>query len=1071
MSISAANEWILDSGANAHISGTSTGLQNLQPCISPTGSVRLPNGNSTPILSVGSCPLSASCTLTKVLHVPDFSFNLLSISQFTKENQCCVVFYPTFCLFQALSTGKIMGIGRLRDGLYYLATPFRPVAPTNHLNVVSNAKVFPVSQQSAICNVFSSLNNNIDLWHKRFGHMSVSRLQCLPFIAQHKLTQHCPICPLAKQTRAAFPLVDRSTSSHIFQLVHMDIWGPYRHATHEGARYFLTLVDDFSRCTWAFLMQHKSDTLRILKHFFAFVSTQFRTHIQSIRTDNASEFFNTECNEFFKSLGVIHQSSCPYTPQQNGMVERKHRHILNVARALKFQGSIPHQYWGECVLHAVYLINRTPTPLLANKTPFEAMFQKTPTFDHIKVFGCLCYATNLRPTHKFDVRAKPYIFLGYPPHQKGYKLLDFSTNQFAVSRDVTFHESIFPFAHISSSSVLFPPCPTLHSDDDMLSVPAPVPLPNIIPSSPSPVAFPRRSSRVPKPPAWTKDFLCSATTTSSVSVPKYALSKYLSYSRISPAHRSFLASISHEREPNSFKEASLDPRWQKAMAAEIEALEANKTWIIVLLPPGAKPIGCRWIYKIKYNSDGSINKFKARLVAKGYTQQYGIDYQGTFSPVAKIVTVRCLLSLAAAKNWPLYQMDVTNAFLQGDLTEDIYMSIPQGFERSKSNHACKLLKSLYGLKQASRQWNSKFCAVMIRYGYTQSVHDHSLFLKHQDGQITLLLVYVDDIVITRNDSESITALKSYLHSNFAIKDLGILKYFLGLEVARSSHGICLNQRKYTLELLADASMSGCKPYVTPMEQHLKLTTTEYDEKFSSRTHSPIADLPLSDPTTYQRLIGRLIYLTITRPDICFVVTFLSQFMHAPKTSHLRAAERVLGYLKNSLGMGIFLSASSDLHLYAYCDSDWASCPMSRKSISGYLVTLGSSPISWKSKKQLTISRSSAEAEYRSMASTTCEIVWLRGLLTDMGLQFDAPTLLHCDNQSALHLAANPMYHERTKHIEIDCHFIREKIHAQVVATSHISTHCQPADIFTKALGSDQHKFLLSKLGMLNLLQA
>lgn len=252
-------------------------------------------------------------------------------------------------------------------------------------------------------------------------------------------------------------------------------------------------------------------------------------------------------------------------------------------------------------------------------------------------------------------------------------------------------------------------------------------------------------------------------------------------------------------------------------------------------------------------------------------------------------------------------MDVTNAFLQGDLTEDIYMFIPQGFEHSKKGHACKLLTSLYGLKQASRQWNSKFCSAMLQHGFLQSVHDHSLFIKRRDALITILLVYVDDIVISGDDCESIAALKIYLHSQFAIKDLGPLKYFLGLEVARSKHGICLNQRKYALELISDTGMSGCKHYATSMEQHLKLTTSDYDACFASSQHSPVSDLLLPDPTVFQRLIGRLIYLTITRPDICFVVQHLSQFMQVPKTSHMRAAERIIGYLKGSPGMGIFLS--------------------------------------------------------------------------------------------------------------------------------------------------------------------
>lgn len=305
-------------------------------------------------------------------------------------------------------------------------------------------------------------------------------------------------------------------------------------------------------------------------------------------------------------------------------------------------------YWGKCVLHAAYLINRTPNPLLANKTLFEVLFNKAPSFTHINVFGCHCYATNLRPTHEFDVHATPYIFLGYPPHQKSFKLHDPSINKFIVSRDVFFHEDVFLFVAISTSSALFLSCSAMTSTYVTSFSHVPIPLP----SSPSPstsIYAPRQSSRQSKPPIWSKDFICSAVSNSSSSNQPYDLSKYHGYAHVSLAHRSFLASISHLSEPTSFKAASFDPRWQRAMAAEIEALEANKTLTIVPLPPGKKSIGCRWIYKIKYNADCSVNKFKARLVVKGYTQQYGIDYHGTFFLVAKIVIVRYLLSIATAK--------------------------------------------------------------------------------------------------------------------------------------------------------------------------------------------------------------------------------------------------------------------------------------------------------------------------------------------------------------------------------------------------------------------------------------
>ncbi|KZV21171.1 hypothetical protein F511_24735 [Dorcoceras hygrometricum] len=728
--------WILDSGANAHITGTSKNLQNIQPCDSANGSVRLPNGNLTHILSTGSLTIPSFCTLHNVLHVPDFKFNLLSISKFTKDHHCSVVFYPDFCFFQDLSTGKIMGIGKLYNGLYYLAE-----TPQN----IQTDRI--LSSPKLTCTSFACKDIDINIWHQRFGHMSISRLQHLPFITQNTLNSPCYICPISKQTRSMFPAKDHTPAPRPFSLIHMDTWGPYRTPTHNGARYFLTIVDDFSRCTWVFLMHLKSDVLTVIKNFLTFVTTQFNTKVQTIRTDNALDFLNSECNNLFNSLGIIHQSSCPYTPQQNGLVERKHRHILNVARAVKFQASIPDIYWGECVLHAAYIINRTPTPLLSHKTPYEALFSKPPSYQHMRVFGCLCFASNLKPSHKFDVRARACVFLGYPPHQKGYKLLDTLTNRIFISRDVVFHETTFPFSNQPSSSTTFnkflphpasipEPEPTEPSSHNQLVDTVPNNISQTTTGSPST----RHSSRPRNPPYWTNDYVCSFSTT------PYDIANYLSYKNLSPTYCSFLTNISQATEPRSYQEAAADPRWQEAMAAEITALEANHTWKIVPLPPGKKAVGCRWVYKIKYKSDGSIDRFKARLVAKGYTQTYGIDYQDTFSPVAKIVTVRCLLTIASARNWPLHQMDVANAFLQGDLEEDIYMAIPPGFPNQSPNMACKLLKSLYGLKQASRQWNTKLCQILTQDGYTRSHHDHSL-----------------------------TQLKQHLHAHLHIKDLGPLK--------------------------------------------------------------------------------------------------------------------------------------------------------------------------------------------------------------------------------------------------------------------------------------------------------
>lgn len=314
-----------------------------------------------------------------------------------------------------------------------------------------------------------------------------------------------------------------------------------------------------------------------------------------------------------------------------------------------------------------------------------------------------------------------------------------------------------------------------------------------------------------------------------------------------------------------------------------------------------------------------------------------------------------------------------------------------------------------------------------------------------------MLVYVDDIIISGNDSATLTASKQYLGDCFRMKDLGPLKYFLGLEVARSADGFFVSQRKYTLDIIAEAGLLGSKPAPTPLEQNHNLA---------------MADGPLySNISQYRRLVGRLIYLAFTRPDLAYVVHVLAQFMHEPRQQHWEAVLRVVRYLKGSPGQGIVLSSTCDMHLTAWCDSDWASCPLTRQSVTGWIVFLGSSPISWKTRKQHTVSRSSAEAEYRSMADVTAELKWLRALLGSLGASHSGACSLFCDSKSALYIAQNPIFHERTKHIKVDCHYIRDAIHAGLVSTAHVPTTEQLADLFTKALGSRPFLYLLGKLGI------
>lgn len=341
----------------------------------------------------------------------------------------------------------------------------------------------------------------------------------------------------------------------------------------------------------------------------------------------------------------------------------------------------------------------------------------------------------------------------------------------------------------------------------------------------------------------------------------------------------------------------------------MEALQKNKTWKLVPLPDGKKLIGCKWVFSIKHKEDGSIERYKARLVAKGYTQTYSIDYQETFSPVAKLNTIRVLLSLAVNLDWPLHQFDVKNVCLHGNLEEEISMDIPPGYTASSKTRAvCKLQRSLYGLKQSPRVWFGRFSLAMKKYGFHQSNSDHTLFLKRRQGKVTALIFYVDDMIITEDDVEEIARLQRRLASEFEMKSLGGLKYFLGIEVARSNKGIFLSQRKYVLDLLSEVGLLDCKPADTPIIQNHKL-----------------GEYPYQVPTNkerYQRLVGKLIYLSHTRPDIAYAVSMVSQFMHTPSEEHMNDVVRILHYLKSAPGKGLMFTKNNNLNIEGYTNADW-----------------------------------------------------------------------------------------------------------------------------------------------------
>jgi len=410
--------------------------------------------------------------------------------------------------------------------------------------------------------------------------------------------------------------------------------------------------------------------------------------------------------------------------------------------------------------------------------------------------------------------------------------------------------------------------------------------------------------------------------------------------------------------------------------------------------------------------------------------------------------------VAVSRGWSLRQLDVQNAFLHGVLEEEVYMRQPPGYEdKSLPNYVCKLDKALYGLKQAPRAWYSRLSMKLQSLGFKPSRADTSLFFYNKGNISMFVLIYVDDIIVASSMPSATTALLSDLNKEFALKDLGDLHYFLGIEVNKVSDGIILSQEKYASDVLKRVGMSDCKPVNTPMSTSEKLSVHEGDL------------LGPSDATQYRSMVGALQYLTLTRPDISFAVNKVCQYLHATTTVHWAAVKRIIRYIKHTMKLGLKIGKMSSLLVSGFSDADWAGCIDDRRSTGGFAIFLGSNLVSWNARKQATVSRSSTEAEYKALANATAEIMWIQILLLEIGIQAPRKAKLWCDNMGAKYLSANPVFHARTKHIEVDYHFVRERVAKRLLDIEHVSTRDQIADGFTKPLAARQLEIFKGNLNL------
>jgi hypothetical protein len=510
------------------------------------------------------------------------------------------------------------------------------------------------------------------------------------------------------------------------------------------------------------------------------------------------------------------------------------------------------------------------------------------------------------------------------------------------------------------------------------------------------------------------------------------------------------------QEPTTYEEALQSENaqdWRQAMDEEIASLHANSTWKLEELPDDVTPIPCKWVYKLKCDAQGNIERFKARLVAKGYKQKAGVDFDEVFAPTSKYATLRALLALAAAEDMEVHQLDIKTAFLNGELEETVYMQQPPGYEEGGHGIYCHLQRALYGLRQAPRSWHIRLSKELESHGFEVSEADPGLYIRSSSNGLSFLLVWVDDILIVAPNLVMVQEIKDQVASAFEARDLGEAVYFLGITIERdrANHEIKIFKERMTLDLVERYGVAEAKDKPIPLSAGTQLSLDSGEEL-------DVQQYP------YGSLVGGMLYLSVcTRPDIAYAVGVLSKYMAKPRTAHWNAAKGVLRYLKGTSDSGITFRGS-DSSLTGYCDADYAGDMDTRRSTTGYVFMMNGGAISWSSHRQPTVAVSTTEAEYMAAAHAVKEALWLRKLLSDMSLNPGTVEIM-ADNQSAIKLLKNPVSSMRSKHIDVIYNFARERVARKEVKFEYVRTDDMIADVMTKALPERKHVQCCVGMGM------
>ncbi|KAJ9536524.1 hypothetical protein OSB04_un000276 [Centaurea solstitialis] len=1024
----ASHKWYLDSGCSKHMTGRKEILSNYKEEYG--GSVKFGNNELAPVVGQGDI-VCKHITIKNVAHVVGLNHNLFSIGKFC-DKDLEVYFKKRRCVVRT-EEGKELLVGSRRTNLYTIRLQHKLQYPSTCL----------ISR--------SSLRQAV-LWHKRLSHLN---FRYIDKIVKHQLVsgiplikfeqeEMCPGCEKGKMKRASHPPKPEQGSKSPLR--------PMKYQSLAGRKYILVIVDDFSRYTWTKFLKTKDETSSLIINFIKAVQVQLKLPVQTVRTDNGTEFKNSILKSFYNSFGITQTFSAARTPEQNGVVERRNRTLVEAARSMLAESQLPQYLWAEAVNTACYTQNRSIIHRRFGQTPYHILFGRVPSVGHFKVFVCKCFVLNeTKNRGKFGPKSDELVFVGYSESSIAYRVLNRQTRIITESINVHFDPITELSSDISSSSVtnvvvnadsslqgpsgssessnasyldfLFQsvyddfsntstsstgsaldslslpsssnselssstqnepdlsesvdtqssdnsssaipdsPLTSTQATSDVQDIPSassdetPVTIPSDISSEPStsvPVDIIEPSSvndqtPLPHTVKWTRSHPIELIIGDPTSTVK---------TRAASANECNFSVFLTDTEPTRVSDALQDSDWVTAMQEELNQFSALKVWRLVKRPQDKSIIDTKWLFKNKKDEHGTIVRNKARLVAKGYRQQEGIDYDQTFAPVARLEAIRMFLAYAAYKDFTVFQMDVKTAFLYGHLKEEVYVTQPEGFvDPDHPDYVYILDKALYGLKQAPRAWYEELSTYLLSKGFKKGSVDSTLFIMKEGDHIVVIQVYVDDIIFGSTSKDLCKKFETIMTQEFKMSMMGEINFFLGLQVKQFTDGIFINQSKYIFDLLKKYDMSSCNSIGTPMATGNKIGPDHEGKDVDLRT--------------YRGMVGSLMYLTASRPDIMFATCVCARYQAKPKESHLAAVKRIFRYLKGTPYYGLWYPKGLGFELQAYSDADYGGCNMDRKSTSGHIQLLGNKLVSWASKKQQCVSTSTAESEYVAAASCCC----------------------------------------------------------------------------------------------------